>query len=367
MKQNVAGQVIGAQMVSAADGSAFTGAVTVFVTGDGGTQAAGSVGAGACTHEGNGFHTYAPSQAETNSAHIAFTFIGTGAVPVTVQLYTTFPQSADNLDAAGVRAAVGMASANLDTQLAAIPTDTAAPGDAMTLTPAERTAVANEVEAQIINEADAEQVLTAITNKIAEANPDLGGLTLAAIAAQVRTELTVELARLDVAISTRLAAAGYTVPPTAAANATAVRTELAVELARVDAAVSTRATPAQVATELGTYDAPTKSELDAAVAPLATAAELALVKAKTDVLPAAPAAVGDIPTAVQNADALLGRNIAGGSSAGRTVTSALRRIRNRVAIAGGIMSAYQEDDVTVDHTAAVTTAAGDPITEVDPT
>lgn len=74
-------------MVSATDGSAFTGSVTCYVTVDGGTQAQGSVGSGACTHEGNGFHTYAPAQAETNGAHVAFTFTGSGAVPVTVQVY----------------------------------------------------------------------------------------------------------------------------------------------------------------------------------------------------------------------------------------------------------------------------------------
>lgn len=86
--KNVAGQKIGAQLISAADGTAFTGAVTVYVTGDAGTQAIGSVGSGACTHEGNGYHTYAPSQAETNYDLLAFTFTGTGAVPVTVQAYT---------------------------------------------------------------------------------------------------------------------------------------------------------------------------------------------------------------------------------------------------------------------------------------
>lgn len=75
-------------MVSATDGSAFTGSVTVSVTGDAGTQATGSVGAGACTHEGNGYHTYAPAQAETNYDLIAFTFTGTGAIPATVQVYT---------------------------------------------------------------------------------------------------------------------------------------------------------------------------------------------------------------------------------------------------------------------------------------
>jgi hypothetical protein len=43
----------------------------------------------------------------------------------------------------------------------------------------------------------------------------------------------------------------------------------------INATISSRATPAQVATELGTYDAPTKAELDSAVALLATAANLA--------------------------------------------------------------------------------------------
>jgi hypothetical protein len=88
MKKNLAGQKVGVQMLTAADGTAFTGAVTVYVTVDAGTQAVGSVGSGACTHEGNGYHTYAPAQAETNGDPVAFTFIGTGAVPVTVQVYT---------------------------------------------------------------------------------------------------------------------------------------------------------------------------------------------------------------------------------------------------------------------------------------
>lgn len=88
MQKNTSGQKIGAQLVSATDGSAFTGSVTCYVTIDAGTQAAGSVGSGACTHEGNGYHTYAPSQAETNGKLLAFTFTGSGAVPATVQVFT---------------------------------------------------------------------------------------------------------------------------------------------------------------------------------------------------------------------------------------------------------------------------------------
>lgn len=88
MFKNVSGQKIGCQMTTIADGSNFTGSVTVYVTGDAGTQAVGSVGSGACTHEGKGYHTYAPAQAETNYDLIAFTFEGTGAYTKTVQVYT---------------------------------------------------------------------------------------------------------------------------------------------------------------------------------------------------------------------------------------------------------------------------------------
>lgn len=88
MRRNVAGQSIGVQLVSKTDGTPVTsGTTTVYVTGDAGTQGAGSVGAGACTHEGNGFWTYAPAQAETNYTHVAFTFTNTSAVNATVQVW----------------------------------------------------------------------------------------------------------------------------------------------------------------------------------------------------------------------------------------------------------------------------------------
>lgn len=114
MRKNVAGQVIAAEMVSVEDGSAFTGTVTVYLTGDGGTQTIGSVGSGVCTYEGNGLHTYQPSQDETNYTHIAFTFVGSGAVPVTIQVYTNVDQQLVDiqsripatLDSGNIRASV---------------------------------------------------------------------------------------------------------------------------------------------------------------------------------------------------------------------------------------------------------------------
>jgi hypothetical protein len=90
--------------------------------------------------------------------------------------------------------------------------------------------------------------------------------TEAEIASQVRTELSVELGRIDAAISSRLAPSGTLATvttltnaptvPTAAAIADEVRVELATELARIDAPVSGATAPSaatvasQVRTEL---------------------------------------------------------------------------------------------------------------------
>lgn len=67
------------------------------------------------------------------------------------------------------------------------------------------------------------------------------------------------------------------------------------------------------------------------------------------------------------ADEVLNRNLAGGGSGNtRNVRNALRSLRNRAAISAGTLTVYQEDDTTSAWTAAVTTAAGDPLSEVDP-
>jgi len=67
------------------------------------------------------------------------------------------------------------------------------------------------------------------------------------------------------------------------------------------------------------------------------------------------------------ADELLNRNLAGGGSGGaRIVRDAFRALRNRVAIAAGTATVYAEDDATPAWTAAVTTTAGNPVSEVDP-
>jgi len=67
------------------------------------------------------------------------------------------------------------------------------------------------------------------------------------------------------------------------------------------------------------------------------------------------------------ADEVLNRDLVGGASvSSRNVRNALRALRNRAAISAGTLTVYQEDDATGAWTAAVTTTAGDPISQIDP-
>jgi hypothetical protein len=261
--------------------------------------------------------------------------------------------------------------------------------------PAETTAGVPQVRASAIADgAIAAATLAADTITAAKVAADVttelqAGLATAAAVATLQTSVDDLPTNAELATS-QAAADDATLAAIASLQTTAddipTNAELATALAAADDAVlaqvalvkaKTGALPADpadasdiaashnsLASTLATIASLIDTEIAAILAAVDT--EIAAIKAKTDNLPAAPAAVGDIPTAVQNADALLGRNIAGGSSAGRTVTSALRRLRNRIAIAAGTMTTYAEDDTTPDHTAAVTTAAGNPITEIDP-
>lgn len=79
------------------------------------------------------------------------------------------------------------------------------------------------------------QVVASVTNRVTANTDQLAGQTVTAAnavtfpsivssltGAGVRTELAIELGRIDVDVSTRLASSSYTTPPTAASNATAV-------------------------------------------------------------------------------------------------------------------------------------------------
>ena len=308
MKKNVASQTIGAQMVSATDGSAFTSAVTVYVTGDAGTQAIGSVGSGICTHEGNGFHSYVPAQAETNYDNIAFTFIASGAVPATVQVYTGFPQTGDSF--ARVGAPVG---ASISADIAAVQADT---DNIQTRIPT--ALVSGRIDASV--GAMATDTITSgalAASAVSEIQSGLSTLDAAGVRAAVglaSANLDTQLATLAGYIDTEIASLISSV----ASILAAVDTEVAAIKAKTDGLPTDPADASDIAASF--------SSIAATLATIAAYidTEVAAIKAKTDNLPAAPAAVGDIPTANQTADALLDRT--DGIETGFTLRKTLRLV-----------------------------------------
>lgn len=321
MKKNVASQRIGCQMISAADGSAFTGTVTVYVCGDAGTQAIGSVGSGICTHEGNGYHTYAPSQGETNYDLCAFTFIGTGAIPATVQVYTNTPQTGDNFARIGAPVGVSISAdiAAVKTQTGAIETDTQ---DIQSRLPS--ALVSGRMDASV--GAMAANVLTATA-----INAD--AITAAKVASDVSTEIaagvwgatTRELSSgANIVLAKGVGVTGFNDLSAAAVNAE-VDTGLAdvgltaTITGRIDASVSSRASATDLATVAGYIDT-----------------EVAAIKSVTDkidttlevdgggyrftanALEQAPTGGGSAPTAEEIADAVWDEAISGHLTSGTT-------------------------------------------------
>lgn len=341
MVKNSSGQKIGAQMVSATDGSAFTGSVTVSVTVDAGTQATGSVGSGACTHEGNGYHTYAPAQAETNGTLLAFTFTGTGAIPVTVQVFTTgFDPTAAVVPAnvtqfGGSNGTFASGRPEVNTTHVAGTSQTA--GDIIADT--------NDIQTRL----PAALVAGRMDASVGAMAADV--LTSTAVAASAVTEIQSGLSTLDAAgVRTAIGLASANLDTQLTAIDDYLDTEVAAIKAKTDQLVFTTAN--KVDARAFTVDDKTGYSL-------ATGGVIS----------------GAIASAELNAiaDAVLDRNMATGTDSGadntttRTVRQALRRLRNKEAISAGTGTVYKENDSTASWTYAATTTAGDPLSSVDPT
>jgi hypothetical protein len=127
-------------------------------------------------------------------------------------------------------------------------------------------------------------------------------------------------------------------------------------------------------------NAPTVGDLTAAMKSSVTTAATAATPAVASVTAGVTVAVGGIPSGgnaaaeLNNiADATLDRNMATGVDSGtdstvvRTLRQAVRALRNKVTIAGGVATITKENDTTASWTAAIATTAGNPISGVDPT
>jgi hypothetical protein len=274
---------------------------------------------------------------------------------------TEIQSGLSTLDAAGIRTAVGLAAANLDTQLSTLQADTDniqtrlpaalvsgrmdASVGAMAANTLTASAVATDAVAEIqtgLSTLDVAGIRSAIGMASANLDTQLNSLASQAttIAGYLDTEILAIKAKTD-ALPASPAATGDI--PTAAA----IRAEIDSNSTKLDVAVSTRLASTS-------YTAP----LDAAGVRTAVGLASANLDTQLDAL----------PTATENADALLKRDWTSVTGeAGRSLLNAARVLRNKVVIAGGTITVYKEDGTTVAFTmTAATDAAADPIVSQTP-
>lgn len=238
---------------------------------------------------------------------------------------TEIQSGLSTLNAAGVRGAVGLAAANLDTQLGTIDDflDT------------EVAAIKAKTDNLPSDPADASDIATAFGTV---------NTTLGTLASYVDTEVAAIKAKTD-NLPASPAATGDCITPAG------VRGAIGMAAANLD-------------TQLGAID----DFIDTEIGAIKTETDkIPSIKAKTDALPASPAATGDIPTAIQNADALLKRDMSTVvGEASRSPLNALRFIRNRFSTTTtpGSVDVFKEDDATLAYSKSLTTSASaDPIVE----
>lgn len=364
MKKNTSGQKIGAQMVSASDGSEFTGAVTVYVTGDAGTQAAGSVGSGACDHEGHGYHTYAPSQAETNYDLIAFTFVGAGAVTVTIQVSTTADVHVVSYASGQAPLQPTTAGRTLDVSTGGeAGIDWANVGSPTTTVSLSGTTVKTATDV----ETDTADIQARLPASLVSGRMD------AAVGAMAADVLTATAIAADAITAAKVAADVTTELQSGLATAANLATANAV-LAKLDDTLEddvgtyrfTAAALAQGPTGGGLDAAGVRAAVGLAAANLDTQltaiddfldTEIAAIKAKTDNLPASPAATSDCITAagVRTAVGLASANL--DTQLGMLATSsALTTVEGKIDTIDGVADAILVDTAEIGAAGAGLTA-----------
>lgn len=408
-RKNVASQKLSFGLVNASTGAALTGAtVTARVSIDGAAQASAG---GSVTELGNGAYLFSPSQADTNGNSIGFLFTATSAIPVNIHVVTT---AADPTDAAGfglsrLDAAITTRASQtsldtvddyVDTEIAAIKAKT----DQLTFTASNKVDAALNAAGDLpqacadkvwststraltdkagfsLSSAGIQAIWDALTSALTTAN-SIGKLLVDNVNATVSSRSSHSAS--DVwAVGTRaltdkagfaLSSAGVQAIWDALTSALSTASSIGKLLVdNVNATISSRLASAS-------YTAPDNSSITAIKAktdnlpasPAATGdiptSNITAIKAKTDNLPASPAASGDIPSANTIADAILKRDwTAVTGEASRSMLNAMRYLRNKWSVSGSTLTITKEDDSTSAWTATVTTSEGaDPVTGVDP-
>lgn len=361
-------------------------------------ESSAGVPKGDVSHFGGTAGTFASGRPEVNTTHAAGTAWGSGAITaasIAADAITAAKIADGAIDAAtfaagAINAAAIAADAITDAKVASDVTIASVTGAVGSVTGNVGGNVTGSVGSIATGGISAASFAAGAIDAAAIATDAITSAELAAsataeIATAVRTELATELARIDVATSTRLASASYSAPPSAASVADAVWDEAlsghlsagstgeALNAAGAAGDPWTTSLPGayssgQAGYIIGTYlDAAISTRLATSgyTAPLSAAGTrtaLGLTSANLDTQ------LDAIPTATENADALLNRDMSAvNDTNSRSPLNALRHIRNKWSVSGTTLTVTKEDDTTSAWTSTLSTnAAADPITGSDP-
>lgn len=332
-------------VVLIADGTVQTSAVSITVVPQGGTTAAG----GGTTSYEQGVVFYLPTQAETNYSSFIVTAYKASCIPVSVTVVTSASATAGKVVLSG------------ETHTSAvIPTVTTLTG---------HTAQTGDSFARIgaagagLTNIGTIATCTNLTNLPAAAALEA---TLTAMKGATFTGATDSLEALrDRGDAAWVTATGFATPT----NITAGTITTVTNVTNAPTAGDLTATMKTSVTTAATAATPTAAAVTAGVTVTTNSDKTGYALATGGV------GSGAIAAAELNsiADAVLDRNMASGVDSGtdstvvRTPRQALRALRNKVAIAGGVATVRKEDDATASWTAAIATTAGNPISSSDPT
>lgn len=324
-------------VVQISDGAVQTSGCTVRIKPIGVAEADG---AGTTGYSTDGVVLYTPTQAETNYTSFVLIAKKTGCIPVSVTVVPTASATAGTVKLATtindaiLQAALGLASANIDTQLSALSTAIAALNNL--------SALANLYGSLVLEIPDSSTTQYAFTLVVHDQEGKLVDLDSSPTIAAANAAGTDR--------SSNLSAVSH--PATG-------RYTFTYGVASTAAEESLRITCSGTVSSEGRY-----VEWVGSVVNYDTLTTLLAVKAKTDLIPASPAATGDIPSANSIATALL--DLSNGVETGITVRQFCRAIG--AVLAGTLTGAGTTTLVfkslggsTTRITATVTTAGNRPV------
>lgn len=345
-------------VVQISDGAVQSSGVSVVVRAEGGSETAGggTISYGASSS----IVYYAPTQAETNYTAFVVAAYKTGCIPVSQTVITT---ASDTSGYAGLDWGV-MANKTTTNALTGTTVATTQQVDV------------NTIKTQTVTCAAGVTVLASVGT--AATSTAQTGDNYARLGAPAGASISADIAAVQ-AKTVNLPAA-----PASTTNITAGTITTVTNLTNAPTAGDLTATM-KTSVENAVWDATMASHLTAGTTGASLNGAGSAGDPWTTALPGAYGAgtagkivgdnlnapVGSVPTAIQNADALLDRNMATGTDSGsptvRTVRQALRFLRNKWSMSGTTLTVTKEDDTTSSWTATVTTdAAAVPIVGNDP-